>query len=311
MRVLHIQKATGIGGSERHLVDLLRGLRDLGTDVHMCVLGAPGHERFVDALADADVETSVVAAGTDLSPALVGRIGAQVRRLRPDVVHTHLIHADVHGQVAARLARVPGVSTIHGPQPFYRRQPFKAAARTAGHLARRTIVISEYLRGVVAELRLAPADRVRVVHYGITAEAWASTEGPSLRASLGLHDGALVVGVASRLIAGKGHDVAIDAVARARETQNELVLLVAGDGALRTELEARAARAGAGAVRFLGFVPDLRGFMTACDVVVVPTLPELGEGFGLVALEAMAAGRPVVVSDTASLPEVVDQSSGV
>ena len=59
-------------------------------------------------------------------------------------------------------------------------------------------------------------------------------------------------------------------------------------------------------VRFLGFVSDIGPFMHACDALVFPTLPELSEGFGLAALEAMAAGRPVIASAVGSLPEVVD-----
>ena len=55
----------------------------------------------------------------------------------------------------------------------------------------------------------------------------------------------------------------------------------------------------------LGFVDDIPAFLGACDAVVVPTEQSLGEGFGLAALEAMAAGRPVVVTPVASLPEVV------
>jgi glycosyltransferase involved in cell wall biosynthesis len=61
-----------------------------------------------------------------------------------------------------------------------------------------------------------------------------------------------------------------------------------------------------GAVRFTGYLPDMRAFMNACDVLAFPTEPRLGEGFGLAALEAMASGRPVVATRVGALPEVVD-----
>jgi glycosyltransferase involved in cell wall biosynthesis len=85
----------------------------------------------------------------------------------------------------------------------------------------------------------------------------------------------------------------------------QLRLAVAGDGPLLDEVRSAAATLPAGAAHFIGFEEDMRGFLQACDVVVFPTLPELGEGFGLAALEAMATGRPVVASDVAALPEVV------
>ena len=84
-------------------------------------------------------------------------------------------------------------------------------------------------------------------------------------------------------------------------------LLVAGDGPERARLERwRSGSGSPGTVRFLGFVPDIGPFMHACDALAFPTLPELSEGFGLAALEAMAAGRPVIASAVGSLPEVVD-----
>ena len=60
-----------------------------------------------------------------------------------------------------------------------------------------------------------------------------------------------------------------------------------------------------GSVRFLGFLDSVHDLMAACDVLAFPTQPDLGEGFGLAALEAMAAGRPVLATDVGSLPEVV------
>jgi glycosyltransferase involved in cell wall biosynthesis len=92
-----------------------------------------------------------------------------------------------------------------------------------------------------------------------------------------------------------------------------LRLVIAGDGPLRAELERRADDLGLGErARFLGFVADVRGFMTACDALAFPTQPELSEGFGLAALEAMAAGRPVIASTVGSLPEVVsDEVTGL
>jgi glycosyltransferase involved in cell wall biosynthesis len=58
-------------------------------------------------------------------------------------------------------------------------------------------------------------------------------------------------------------------------------------------------------VRFLGFIPDVASLFAACDAVVFPTSPELGEGFGLAALEAMAVGRPVIATAVISRPELV------
>src|SRR5207248_6608376 len=114
------------------------------------------------------------------------------------------------------------------------------------------------------------------------------------------------VGVASRLVPGKGHDVLLDAVELICDRAPNLRVIVAGEGDLRAALEARAAALPDGMVTFLGFVQDVPAFMSACDIVVFPTSPEFGEGFGLVALEAMATGGPVIATNFGPIPEVVE-----
>jgi glycosyltransferase involved in cell wall biosynthesis len=309
VRVLHVQRAKGVGGSERHLLALLPALAAAGVDVRMCVLAAPGGDRFVDALRAAGVDTTGLTAGPDVNPVAVARLVGQIRDFQPDIVHTHLVHGDVHGQVAASMARVPGVSSMHGTPAFYEKEPYRSAGRVAGRLARRRIAISQHVADFLRRARLGPPDRIRVVPYGIDAAAF-STHALSRdddRAALGIATSDFAVGIASRLIPGKGHDVLVPAVARAAAERSNIKLLIAGDGPERARLEGMAAQLCAPrTVQFLGFVSDVKPFMHACDVLAFPTQAQLSEGFGLAALEAMAAGRPVIASRVGSLPEVVE-----
>jgi glycosyltransferase involved in cell wall biosynthesis len=314
-RVLHMQRVKAIGGSERHLLDLLPALTERGHEVAMVAIVAPGGQPWVDALRERGVETITLPAGPDLNPMDVVRLVREIRRWKPDLVHTHLIHADFHGQVAAQLARVPAIMSVHGSHPFYFRQPGKVAATAAGRAARLTIAISEFVGRMLTETKIVKPERVRVVYYGIRAELWAPdpADRSEARAEFGVGDDDVVVGVASRLYPEKGHDTLIRAVAVARRNGCDLRLFVAGQGELREELEALARSEGLGdAVRFLGFVPNVRRFMGGCDMIAFPTTPRFGEGFGLAALEAQAAGCPVVATRVDSLPEVVaDGETGV
>ena len=72
---------------------------------------------------------------------------------------------------------------MHGTPAFYRREPYKSAGRLAGRLAQRRIAISEHVATFLRELRLGPADRIRVVYYGIDATEWADGRGRSRRVS--------------------------------------------------------------------------------------------------------------------------------
>lgn len=308
MRVLHIQKVTGIGGSERHLLELLPSLASGGVEVRMCVLGAGTYGPFVDALRGRGVDVEVLPAGPDVNPLLVRRIAVRIREFDPDLVHTHLIHADVHGQLAARLAGVRGVSSIHSVNAFYRREPYRTAARAAGQLASRTIAISRNVEEHVQRFGLARQGTVRVIHYGIDAAGWSLPEDArsAIRTGFGVRADEIVVGIASRLIPLKGHDFLLDAFAQACRDLEGIRLLIAGDGPLRGEHQLRVNKLEPpGVARLLGFVDDVPSFMCACDIVAFTSLPGLGEGFGLAALEAMAAGRPVVATAIDSLPEIV------
>lgn len=299
-RVVHIQKAKTISGSEGHLLTLLPALRDAGVDARMLVLLAPGGEGFVDAMADAGVPRATIPAGPHLDPVLLRRVLRVLQADRPVLVHTHLIHGDTYGQVAAAIAGIPGVSTVHGVRPHLPGAAADPLRALSGRMARRTIAISHHVGRHLVARRLVPAARLRVVHYGIDL-------GGVEQGAPGRDDLPMVL-VASRLIAGKGHDVLLDAWGR--RTGPEARLCIAGDGPLRPELEDSAA--GLVGVEFLGYRRDMAALMAASEIVVFPTTLAFGEGFGLVTLEAMAAGRPVVGTDAHATPEiVVDGETGL
>jgi len=125
-----------------------------------------------------------------------------------------------------------------------------------------------------------------------------------LRARHGIPDDALVVGVASRLYAPKGHRVLLEAFAQVARRLAAAWLLVVGDGPERPSLEDRAHALGIGRnVTFVGFQPDVAPYLRLCRVTAVPSTHP--EPFGLVAVESLAAGVPVVASRAGGLPEVI------
>ena len=156
MRVLHVQRAKGVSGSERHLLSLLPALGAVGVETRMCVLSTGEGQRFVSQLEAAGVDVTVRNAGGDLNVKLVPELVAEIREFRADIVHTHLLHADLVGQIAAQLARVRGISSVHATPDFYRREPYRSTGRAISRLARRRVAISEHVARFLRELRLAP-----------------------------------------------------------------------------------------------------------------------------------------------------------
>src|SRR4051812_48490417 len=147
MKVLHIQKVKGIGGSERHLLTLLPALAERGIEVRMCVLEAESGDRFVKELQNRSIPTTVLKSGGHANPMLVKDLVHTVRTERPDLVHTHLIHGDSYGLPVAAMLRIPAVSSVHGAPAFYQRQPYRLLGSVNGRLAKRRIAISHFVGG--------------------------------------------------------------------------------------------------------------------------------------------------------------------
>lgn len=313
MRVVHLSKVKGIAGSERHLLTLLPGLAGRGVDVSMWVLAEPdgSADSFCEAMQarGMPVETFPIRGHLDLS--LPGRLAAALRAARPDIVHTHLVHADLYGLPAAGRADVPhAISSRHNDNPFRRRAGLKALNRRVMRRADRVIAISGALAGFVREVEGIEAGKVVTVRYGLEPPAQDLESGrQAARAAWGIEDAAPVVGFFGRLIEQKGVDTLLEAWAQVSRQYPAARLVIVGDGKERPALEARAAALGLSGVRFAGWAPDAACLMPGCDIIAMPSR---WEGFGLVALEAMAAARPLVTSRVSALPEiVVDLKTGL
>jgi glycosyltransferase involved in cell wall biosynthesis len=304
-----------IGGTRRHIVDAALGQRARGLDVHVCVATArePRFLGDLERLAAAGVGVEVVPMVRSLRPVkdlAHGRLVARtLRRLVPDVVHTHSSKAGVLGRLASLAT---GIGTrVHTPHtfaflfeamfgPLTRRAFREIETGLARHTAAVIAVSPSEAATFVASGVVEPA-RVRVVGNGIDAAPWGAAR-PVERASLGVAEGALLAVTAGLLNRAKGQDLAIEALARPGLERVELV--VAGEGEDKDALERLAAALGVGGrVHLVGHRDDLPALFAAADVVL---LPSRWEGMPYVVLEAMAAGRPVVATPVDGARDLVE-----
>lgn len=303
MRVVHVHRLRGVGGSERHLLTLLPALRARGVDATFVGLDDGDPDPFYAQLDALAVPYTRLRGRFDLDPALALNVRRAVRQASPDVIHTHLVHADVYGAVTA--GRTTLVSTKHNDDPF-RLGYFKYVERLCARRAQKIICITDALARFNVERVGIPAGKVSVVHYGLDdlPLAWGPPGGPSLPAD------ARVLLAISRLEEQKGLDVAIRALARVRERHPNAVLVDLGLGSRREELLTLARAEGVSEAVFLaGSVGDVSEWLRRAEVFVHPAR---WEGFGLALLEAMLASLPVVASAVSSIPEIVeDRSTGL
>jgi glycosyltransferase involved in cell wall biosynthesis len=242
----------------------------------------------------------------DLAPGLVLRLRDLLRQLKPDVVHTHLQHADLYGIPAARMAGVKVVLTSRHNENTFRHKPhIKLVNQRLWRSVNAGIAISESVARFAVEVEQAPPYKIHVVYYGLPQQPQQAAERPLIAAAkrqeLGFAEDDLLIGMACRLVEQKGVIYALEAFQQIMARFPKAHLVIAGDGPLRSSLE-QAARTAGDRVRFLGWRDDTARVMAAFDLFLMPSL---WEGFGLAALEAMAQRVPVIASRVSSLPEII------
>lgn len=317
MRVTHIIKVTRVSGAENHLLELLKGLRERGLDVRLVVMVERDNpmEEMVSQAEARGIATARLTISRDADWPLLWRLRRLLRRQQPDIVHTHLVHADLFGYVAAKFAGLPCVvSSRHNDDQFRYRARWRRIHRHYWRRINAGIAISAALRTFAIEIEGAPAGKLSVVNYGLKT-SWLSDNEiqaaqSKLRAELKLESDTLLMGMVCRLVKQKGIAYALEATRRIQAEHPNAHLVIAGDGKLAAELRRLAAALGiTDRVHWLGWRRDAADLMAAFDLLLVPSL---WEGFGLVLLEAMAGRTPVIASRVSAIPEVViDGETGI
>src|SRR5215213_3321117 len=324
-RILRVIARLNMGGPTLHVAYLTAGLRERGYDTTLVAGSLARGEDSMAFVANArDVEiVRIDELGREISPLrdilATLKLARLIRRERPDILHTHTAKAGTVGRVAALLAgrhRPPiVVHTFHGHvlrgyfgplrSWFFRMLERWLASRTTALIA-----VSPQVRDDLVALGIAPAERFAVIRLGIELdERVAGTEdgrGESRR-YLGIRGDRFAVGWIGRMTAVKRTDDVLVAFKRLRDGGVDAVLCMVGDGPDRPELERRAHELGvAQQTLFLGYQEHVAPFYAAFDALV---LPSSNEGTPVSAIEALAAGRPVVATRVGGVPDVVDDAT--
>lgn len=298
----HIGYAGGVShGATTYFVTTLASLPPARLQGELCVL-APHHaaaERFA---AEGIALTFFGRAKWD--PRVLLDMRRRLRGDRFDLVHVSGQKAGLLGVVAARLAGVPVVVQLHDSH----RLPsgVKQLQRRIAPWVDRAVVPAEHIAEVAMEDYGMPAERVRLIPYGMRLSGWtpSAETRATMRASLGLAADGLVFAVVGRLDPQKGQDHLLRAFHAVHGRHPGLRLLVVGDGPTRGALEAATRELGlTQAVHFTGYRTDIPAILAAVDVVVVPSIGE--EAFAYAALEGLAAGRPVVAYASGGLKQSI------
>ena len=308
-RVLHLINTFSVGGVEMHLLSLVQRLPRDRYDVTVAYFREEAQEARSLVPDFQRLGVPVVDLGMPhwRDVWALARLRKVLKRGRFHLVHTHLFRADVFGPPLARMAGVPAVVTsVHNTERFFKNPAVRLALRLANRHVDRVVAISQAVKASLVDDVGLPEDRIQVIHYGIAMDREGQPSRVAIRDRLGVPQDALVIGTVGRLSRQKGHRYLLEAFPRVLGRWPDARLLIVGhdDERLRPELQALAQRLGIGERVLLPGYMEGAEAMEAMDLFA---LPSLWEGFGLVMLEAMRAGLPVVASRVGSLPEIVEE----
>jgi glycosyltransferase involved in cell wall biosynthesis len=324
IKILRVLSRLNVGGPAIHVVNLTAGLDPARFD-QLLVVGSesPAEGSMLDYALFHGVRPHVISemvTAFSLTPrdakALV-KLYSLICREKPDIVHTHTTKAGFLGRLAARLA---GVSIIihtyhghplHGYYGPVKNWLLRRMERVLGCFADRLVTVSEQVKGELVSYGIAKAEKITVIPLGFDLEPFLNSpkRRGEFRSEMNLSQEIKLVGIVGRIFPIKNHSLFLQSAARISTQEPGVRFVIVGDGVLRPDLERQARDLGiADRVLFTGWRRDLPRIYADLDILVVSSD---NEGTPVSAIEAMAAGCPVVATHVGGLPDLIaDERTG-
>jgi glycosyltransferase involved in cell wall biosynthesis len=324
IKILFVITQMEIGGAQKVLLAVAHGLPHQKYDVSVCTLYDKGN-RIAGVSRKTGLEIFDLGMKKRAGKNPIGilwrflrgclRLYLYLRRKRVNVMQTFSHYSNIIGPIVARLARTPVVVTSERMSLAHSNSGIRFANRLVSNsgCVTHVICVSDAIRNACTRGVRNPA-KFSTIANGVETERFAidltELELAAIRSDLGVAGKRFVLTTVGRLHPQKGHRYLIEAVPSILAQFPETVVLVAGEGALREEIEEQIARAGLNdAVRLIGARQDMPRIYAITDILV---LASLWEGMPNVALEAMAAGVPVVATNVDGTGEaVLDGETGL
>ena len=303
MKILQVITGLGMGGAETQLASLCEGLAKRGHQVMIVYLTGSC------VVTPNDNRIAVHAAG--MEKGLLGtvrgffRLRRSIRAFKPDVVHSHMLHANLLSRLMRVVTSVPClICTVHSKLETHNKL-LKLGYRLTNRLADITSFVSAEAAEVYVQQGLVTRSKALVVYNGIDLNRFSPQPAVrlSMRANFGISADARMLIAIGRLVEHKDYPNLIHAFVRVVAEEPSAILLIVGIGHLRQELEAACRSYGLAAqVVFAGMRSDIPELLSAADIFV---LSSAWEGFGLVVAEAMACELVAVATDSGGVREVL------
>lgn len=306
MRILLLTTHLNIGGISTYTVSLARALKSKGHEIFVASSGgmlAPELAQSGISHININIRTK-----SELSPKVfraVFEISKIVRKLNIDIVHSQTRIAQVTGFFVSKLCGVPMVTTCHG---FFHKNIGRLILPSWGE---KVIAISDAVKKNLIDYFGVDKDRVSLIYNGVDVKKFlkdfTEEEKDRLKDKFGIKRGCSVIGMIARFTPDKGHDVLVHALDKILKEKPDVQLMFVGDGDKKQDVVDLSQRLNL-SDNVVFVKPQINTVSALAVMDVFMFTPKRREGLGLVLLEALASGKPVVATDVGGVSSVIQNN---
>ncbi|MHB1286995.1 MAG: glycosyltransferase [Leptospirales bacterium] len=303
--VCHILPALPAHGAEQLLVDLFRNFDRERFNLSVVLINEEGP--LANEVRELGIPVFLIRRTSRFDLSIIGKIRRHILENKIDIVHTHIITADLWGRISLLGTKIPLVTTSHSIH-FNSGRLQGALDHFLSHVTDAIVCVSSRVRDSRKNESRLPFHRLVVIENGIDFNRLETpVTRPMARESLGLGEEIFTLGIIGRLSLVKNHKLLLQSIAeicQGGRAHPNLQLLVVGEGELDVLLKEEVRKSGIEKnVRFLGLRRDIPVILKALDLLAIPSTRE---GLPIVLLEAMKARIPVIASNVGGIPDVID-----
>ena len=232
------------------------------------------------------------------------RLVRLIKKIKPQIVQTHIYPANTLGRTAAFFANVPIIiGTEHGLYRWKKKHQF-LIDRVLAIISDKIIVVSNAAKKHIYRSTKIPVSKLQTIYNFIDIETFIPKKSKdALRQEFGVSDLDFIVGSVGRIVKEKGYDILLQSINLLRGRGYSFKYIVVGDGKYLKTLKSNACAADLSRdIIFTGFRSDIADILQIFDIFVLPTLDE---GFGISIIEAQIMGLPVIASSVDAIPEII------
>lgn len=314
LKIVYIISHLNIGGAQTLVFDILKYLNKK-KDLDISIITIDSGEN-INKFRSEGINIINISEKGLVNPKIFFKLKESLRKIKPDIVHTHMLKADFYGRIAAKQVGVPLIySTCHNYSSHHKGADVnkisifdKIDNAVIFYSDSKLIAISEIVKKYLVNRNEKFKAITEVIYNGVDTgkEKFILNESglSELRKNLGILKDDFVISIIGRIEKQKGHAFFLDSVSGLLKERKNIKVLIIGDGNLKNEIENLVtANQLTEYVKLLGYQIETEKFIEISDMICVPSL---WEGFGLVIIEAMIKMKIVLATDTGGISEIIE-----